>query len=126
MNLILLDPSEVSGNEVILTDHRAEHIRSVLKAQPGQSVRIGILEGPQGSAKVDMLDQHKVVLRCVLEQNTPPRPPVDLLLALPRPKVMKRLWAQLAALGVGRIILTNGSFWSCHQENWSLRNDHRL
>jgi len=32
---------------------------------------------------------------------------VDLLLALPRPKVMRRLWAQLAALGVGRIILTN-------------------
>jgi RsmE family RNA methyltransferase len=32
---------------------------------------------------------------------------VDLLLALPRPKVMKRLWAQIAASGVGRIILTN-------------------
>jgi RsmE family RNA methyltransferase len=29
------------------------------------------------------------------------------LLALPRPKVMRRLWAQLAALGVGHIILTN-------------------
>jgi RsmE family RNA methyltransferase len=26
---------------------------------------------------------------------------------VPRPKVMRRLWAQIAALGVGRIILTN-------------------
>jgi RsmE family RNA methyltransferase len=34
---------------------------------------------------------------------------MDLLLALPRPKVMRRLWAQLAALGVGRIILTNAA-----------------
>ena len=31
----------------------------------------------------------------------------SVLLALPRPKVMQRLWAQLAALGVGRILLTN-------------------
>ena len=30
-----------------------------------------------------------------------------MLLALPRPKVMRRLWPQLAALGVGHIILTN-------------------
>ena len=36
-----------------------------------------------------------------------PRPAIDLLLALPRPKIMRRLWAQLAALGVGRIVLTN-------------------
>jgi RsmE family RNA methyltransferase len=38
-----------------------------------------------------------------------PIPDVDLLLALPRPKVMRRLWAQLAALGVGRIMLTNAA-----------------
>src|SRR5207302_9133919 len=34
---------------------------------------------------------------------------VDLLLALPRPKVLRRLWAQLSALGVGQIILTNAA-----------------
>jgi len=39
----------------------------------------------------------------------PARPLVDLLLALPRPKVMRRLWAQIAALGVGQIILTNAA-----------------
>jgi RsmE family RNA methyltransferase len=46
-------------------------------------------------------------VECTFEDGLPPRPPVDLLLALPRPKVMRRLWAQLAALGVGRILLTN-------------------
>jgi RsmE family RNA methyltransferase len=39
--------------------------------------------------------------------ETPSRPRVDLLLALPRPKVLRRLWAQLAALGIGQIVLTN-------------------
>jgi 16S rRNA (uracil1498-N3)-methyltransferase len=46
-------------------------------------------------------------LRCRLETDVPPRPAIDLLLAVPRPKVMRRLWPQIAALGVGRIILTN-------------------
>jgi 16S rRNA (uracil1498-N3)-methyltransferase len=29
------------------------------------------------------------------------------LLAVPRPKILRRLWAQLAALGVGQVMLTN-------------------
>jgi RsmE family RNA methyltransferase len=48
-----------------------------------------------------------VELKCAFEPVVSPRPRVDLLLALPRPKVMRRLWAQLAALGVGQIIITN-------------------
>ena len=34
-------------------------------------------------------------------------PRVDLLLAMPRPKVMNRLWPVLASLGVGRILISN-------------------
>ena len=34
---------------------------------------------------------------------------LDLVLALPRPQVLKRLWAQLAALGVRHIALTNAA-----------------
>ena len=48
-----------------------------------------------------------MTMRCVFDGDIPQRPRVDVLLALPRPKVMRRLWAQLAALGVGQIILTN-------------------
>ena len=51
-------------------------------------------------------DHQSVTLQCEFGE-APPRPPVDLLLAVPRPKVLRRLWAQIAALGVGRIILTN-------------------
>lgn len=50
----------------------------------------------------------RVELRCAFDAP-PPRPEVDLLLALPRPKVLRRLWAQLAAIGVGQIVLTNAA-----------------
>ena len=107
MNLILLDPGEVTTTgEVTLTDGRARHVREVLQATPGLPVRVGIIDGALGTGTVTSIDAVNVALRCTFGAP-PPRPRVDLLLALPRPKVMRRLWAQLSALGVGRIILTN-------------------
>lgn len=108
LNLILLEPGEVgTGGEAHLDGPRAAHLRNVLKAAPGQSVRVGVLDGPLGLATVRSIATESVVLTCTLDPGAPPRPRVDLLLALPRPKVMRRLWAQLSALGVSRIILTN-------------------
>ena len=79
----------------------------MLRVRIGDSVRIGIIDGECGHGTVAAIDDLAVRLRCTFSGSIPSRPPVDLLLALPRPKVLRRLWAQLAALGVGRIILTN-------------------
>jgi RsmE family RNA methyltransferase len=86
---------------------RARHLREVLNAAPGQQVRIGIIDGAYGVGSVQAVGADAVDLRCVFDATIPERPPVDVLLALPRPKVMRRLWAQLAAIGVGRIMVTN-------------------
>jgi RsmE family RNA methyltransferase len=108
MNLILLAPSEIVGDgAVCLEDQRAVHLRKVLKVKAGDTVRAGILDGPVGTATVEALDGNRVQLRCTMQIEVPARPSVDLLLAVPRPKVMRRLWAQVAALGVGQVILTN-------------------
>ena len=108
MNWILFQPSEVSADgRVELSGARAAHIQNVLRAKTGKTLRIGLLNGPLGTGTVEALTASRVVLACEFEENPLPRPSIDLLLAMPRPKVLKRLWAQLAALGVGRIILTN-------------------
>jgi len=108
MNLILIFPEEVTpGNLVRLADGRARHIRTILRAEPGKALRIGLLNGPFGTGTVEEISEESVTLTCEWEDEVPPRPLIDLLLAMPRPKVLKRLWAQFAALGVGRIILTN-------------------
>jgi 16S rRNA (uracil1498-N3)-methyltransferase len=108
VNLLLVQPSEIGQDGIVrLRDARSAHLRMVLKAAPGQSVRLGILDGPRGIGTVRSIAADLVELECVFDADVPPRPAVDLLLALPRPKVMRRLWAQLAALGVGQIILTN-------------------
>lgn len=107
MNLIALEAVEVDADgRVHLTGDRARHLRHVLSVTPGQEIRVGILDGPVGHGKVVATDDAGVTLVCEFGE-TPARPRVDLLLALPRPKVLRRLWAQIAALGVGRVMLTN-------------------
>lgn len=107
MNIILLESGELENGCVLLDDDRAEHIRKVLHLKEGDGLRIGLVNGPQGQGTVTEIEKHSVRLRCEFENEAPPESRIDLLLALPRPKVMKRLWAPLASMGVGRIVLTN-------------------
>jgi 16S rRNA (uracil1498-N3)-methyltransferase len=107
VNLILLEPGEVREGLATFSGARAAHVAGVLHAQPGQRIRLGIVDGPLGFGVISSLDPDRVIAECAFDAGLPPKPPIDLLLALPRPKIMRRLWAQLAALGVGRILLTN-------------------
>ncbi len=106
MNRILITADEIESDGLVnLRGHRATHLRQVLNAQPGRSVRVGILDGPKGTADVLRSEDDCVTLSCRWEQKIPPRPCIDILMAMPRPKVMKRLWSPLAMLGVDRIML---------------------
>jgi RsmE family RNA methyltransferase len=82
-------------------------LANVLKVPLGHQVRVGIVDGPMGVGTVAAIGAESVALDCVFDASTPERPRVDLLLAVPRPKVLRRLWAQLSALGVGQVILTH-------------------
>jgi RsmE family RNA methyltransferase len=109
MNRILFAADERTADDrVVLRGRRAQHILTVLQARPGDVLRVGEIDGAIGTGRVEALSGGAVVLQVVL-QAAAPEPWIDLLLALPRPKVLKRLWPQLAALGVGRIILINAA-----------------
>ena len=107
MNLILLEPDEIRADgTALLAGKRARHVREVLQAGEGEEIRVGVVDGPAGMATV-LEDAKQLRLQCALTDPAPPVPRVDLLLAMPRPKVMNRLWPVLAALGVGRILVSN-------------------
>lgn len=101
MNLILLDETALRDEDMaVLTPAQSRHVREVLRARKGDSLRIGRLNGPLGTGI--LMDEAHTLLHCDW-QATPPRPQLDLLLAMPRPKVMRRLWPVLASLGIGKI-----------------------
>ena len=107
MNLILLEPDEIQADgTAVLAGKRARHVREVLQAGEGEEIRVGVVEGAMGTATI-LEDAKQLRLQCALTDPAPAVPRVDLLLAMPRPKVMNRLWPVLAALGVGRVIISN-------------------
>jgi len=107
MNCILIEPAELlDDHRVRLDGERAAHIRTVLRKTVGDTIKVGLLDGPLGSAEIVAVDADSVSVDCTWGE-TPPRPNTHLVLALPRPKVLRRLWAQLAALGVAHIHLVN-------------------
>ena len=109
MNRILFQPCERDATgRVTLRDRRAQHVCRVLHAAAGDTLKVGEINGPAGTGCIESVSENEVRLAVVLDEAPPP-PWIDLLLAVPRPKVLKRLWAQLAALGVGRVILVNAA-----------------
>jgi len=110
VNLIIVEPHELDAEDrVTVSGVRARHLHTVLRATAGQPIRVGVLDGPVGSGVITAIAPDRATLACTFEPHVPDVPAVDVLLALPRPKVLRRLWAQLAALGVGRILLTNAA-----------------
>jgi RsmE family RNA methyltransferase len=109
VNLFLLEPAEVGvGGEAVIAgaDRRALHAREVLRAAVGQRLRAGVVRGATGQAEI-LAVEPDLRLRLLLDGPASPRPPVDLIAAVPRPKALSRLLQSAAALGVGRIDLIN-------------------
>ena len=108
MNLILLHDHEIDEEgHVVLDDYRARHVCHVIKPREGHTLKIGLLNGKLGRGTVEKLGHAHVVLRCAFDHDPPCGPDIDLLLALPRPKVLKRMLPAIAELGVRRLFLTH-------------------
>lgn len=117
MNLLLLEPADhVAGDRVVLRDRRLRHLREVHEAEVGQTLRVGQLGGLMGEGRLLRLDEQEAELEISLDQPPPAKLPLTLLLALPRPKMLRRVLQTVAAMGVPRLVLLNSyrvekSFW---------------
>lgn len=114
MNVLLLEAAELdtssepgSANGVArIVGRRAEHVRKVLGKAVGDTLRIGVLGGNLGTGTIESLTRDELVLRCGGLATAPPaKRALTLVLALPRPPVLRRVLAQVTSLGVERIVL---------------------
>ena len=105
MNLLLLEPGEIAGNETVLTGRRAEHLLRVLGVVPGDTVRVGVIGGRLGSGRVLAADAGAVRLAVSLEREPAADLHLELILALPRPIMLQRILKQGTVLGVRRFHL---------------------
>lgn len=117
MNLILLHPEDfISPATAVVRDRRRDHIRTVHRAGCGDNLRVGLINGPMGSGQITHSSVDRIELAVSLDQAPPPPLNVTLILALPRPKMLRRVLQSISAMGVKHIYLINSyrvdkSFW---------------
>ncbi|AZD19764.1 putative methyltransferase [Pseudomonas chlororaphis subsp. aurantiaca] len=117
MNLLLLEEADfIAADRVILRDRRLTHMQEVHRAEVGDSLRVGRIGGLMGSAELLRLEPGEAELQVSLDQPPPTKLPLTLVLALPRPKMLRRVLQTVAAMGVPRLVLVNSyrvekSFW---------------
>lgn len=121
MNCLLIDPDEISAdtNQVRITGRRREHAKEILRASEADTLRVGLVGGRLGVARISKLDSEALELEVHLDLDPPPKRALQLVLALPRPPVFRRLLSTIASLGVEKLLVvgtarTEKSFWQSH------------
>lgn len=118
MNLILLfDDDFIDASRVRLTGRRLRHVTDVHRAAVGEELVTGVANGRIGRGTITRLDAEVLELDVTLDCHPPPPLPLTLILALPRPKVLNRVMASAASLGIKRIVLLNA--WRVEKSYWS-------
>ena len=113
MNCILLP----KDSKAIINKEQIKHIKEVLKSKVGDTLTIGEISGNLGKATIAKISDNKVELKDILlDKNPPDKLGLSIILALPRPKVLRRLIMDMTSLGVDRLIIVNSyrtqkSYW---------------
>ncbi|MEA2031551.1 MAG: RsmE family RNA methyltransferase [candidate division Zixibacteria bacterium] len=107
MNLIILTQADRIGEgHYRLADKRAKHVRSVLHCEIGDTIEVGLLNGPQGTALIEKVNDDEVMLKSMtLKQKPTVQPIVDIICALPRPQTLKKVLMISATMSVRRLHL---------------------
>jgi RsmE family RNA methyltransferase len=101
MNLLLLNRSDlIAENKAEIFGEKVRHLNEILKLNPGNEVRVGILNGKKGKAVIEKIETEKAVLSFELYEDPLPKIPLSVIVALARPKVLSRLVSDLVSYGV--------------------------
>lgn len=117
MNIVLLEESEKNKTCWMIRDQRQlAHICTHLKAKVGDTLKIGIKNGPRYVAEVVTIAPKEIQIKALKNVSVPEKHPITLIVALPRPKVLRRLIMDSVTLGVEKIILLHSfrvdkSYW---------------
>lgn len=117
MNIALLFEDDfVSLDTAILTDRRLHHLQQVRDVKLGDQIAVGQVNGRLGDATITELTTDSAKLTINWTKQPPAPLPVTLIIALPRPKMVKRIIQTVATMGVKELYFINSykvekSFW---------------
>ncbi len=117
MNMILLFEKDfVSNNKVLLKDRRLAHVLEYYKVSAGSTLKVGLLNNLIGEGIITDITNTSLEMEIALSENPPEILPATLVLAMPRPKALKRIIQHATALGVKKIYIIKT--WKVDKSYW--------
>lgn len=117
MNIVLLDPRQTESEIWSITSKRQiEHLKTHVDVKVGDTLKVGIREGKRYLTEIVEITETAIRVQMRHEETVPEKLPVTLIVAMPRPKVLRRLIMDSVTLGVSSIILLHSyrvdkSYW---------------
>ncbi len=75
----------------------------------GDRLVTGVIDGAQGTSRIEHIDTESVTFTDITHNISKSRPQIDLIMALPRPIMLKRVLAQVATFGINHLFLINSN-----------------
>ena len=118
MNIVLLDANQDCSRDIwsIEDQRQIKHLNQHLQLKAGDTLKVGVRDGQRYLTEVQSITAQQIMLRPIQTESVPNKVPVHLILALPRPKVLRRMIMDAVTLGVERISLIHSyrvdkSYW---------------
>ena len=117
MNLLLLSEHHLlNDHQAIIKDRQLSHIQQIHQSKVGDTINVGLINGKMGQGIINALTKDHAIIDFELNKAPPSKLPITLLLALPRPKMLRRILQTITSMGVENLILINSykvekSFW---------------
>jgi RsmE family RNA methyltransferase len=117
LNLLLFTPADrLAGERIRIGGSRLRHLLEVQGAQAGDTLRVGEVGGLTGRGEILAIGGESATLAVALDTPPPDKLPLTLVLALPRPKMLRRMLRAVAEFGVRELHLIHSyrvekSYW---------------
>ncbi|MBP6274417.1 MAG: 16S rRNA (uracil(1498)-N(3))-methyltransferase [Acinetobacter sp.] len=117
MNIVLLEAEQTQSEFWKIDNPRQiQHLSQHVQLNAGDTLKVGIRNGQRYLTEVVTISEQHILLRPIQVEAVPAKLPVHLILALPRPKVLRRIIMDAVTLGVQRISLIHSyrvdkSYW---------------
>ena len=116
MNLMLIKSEHIQNNLTKIVGRQLTHLNEVQRLIKGDTVRVGEVNGAIGMGTIISIDEQTAMIEVNLTLRPPAPLPITVILALPRPKMLRRILQTISAMGVKNVYLVNASrveksFW---------------
>ena len=117
MNIVLLEAKQTQSKFwKIESPRQLQHLSQHVQLNAGDTLKVGIRNDERYLTEVISVSEQQIRIRPIQLEAIPAKLPVHLILALPRPKVLRRIIMDAVTLGVQRISLIHSyrvdkSYW---------------